>query len=328
MIASLRSAFAAALLGAAGLAALAGADARAEAAFGPLISPNALQELAAQPATAPVILDIRTGRDDQGRTPYQVGHVPGALAAPYGRFRGPAEDPGRLLTDEQLTSVLQSLGLQEGQRVVITHQGSNQSDFGAAARVYWTLKSAGFEELAILNGGVAAWVGSGLPLSTTPTTPIPSEITVSLAGTWLASRDDVLSVVEGRTRATLLDARPESFYKGQAAHGQASRPGTLPQARLFTHSGWFSSGPAIVDIDQARQLAERAGLTQTGDTLISFCNTGHWAATNWFALSELAGIEGVRLYPESMVAWSHAGLPMANTPSRLNHLWSTVRGWF
>ncbi len=44
---------------------------------------------------------------------------------------------------------------------------------------------------------------------------------------------------------------------------------------------------------------------------VSFCNTGHWAATNWFALSEMAGVKGVRLYPESMVGWTGAGLPVA-----------------
>jgi thiosulfate/3-mercaptopyruvate sulfurtransferase len=43
-----------------------------------------------------------------------------------------------------------------------------------------------------------------------------------------------------------------------------------------------------------------------GVPIVSFCNTGHWAATNWFVLSEVAGIEGVKLYPESMVGWTQA----------------------
>ncbi|MEL6481756.1 MAG: sulfurtransferase, partial [Pseudomonadota bacterium] len=42
-------------------------------------------------------------------------------------------------------------------------------------------------------------------------------------------------------------------------------------------------------------------------TVVSFCNTGHWAASNWFALSEIAEIEDVRLYPESMVGWHATG---------------------
>ena len=46
--------------------------------------------------------------------------------------------------------------------------------------------------------------------------------------------------------------------------------------------------------------------TRPEPCFVSFCNTGHWAATNWFVLSEIAGIEGVKLYPESMVGWTRS----------------------
>ena len=72
---------------------------------------------------------------------------------------------------------------------------------------------------------------------------------------------------------------------GDDAHGEAARPGTLPQSRYFTHSSWFGGGPAIIDAEAARALAEAEGYRRGTRTLISFCNTGHWAATNWFALS-------------------------------------------
>lgn len=41
-----------------------------------------------------------------------------------------------------------------------------------------------------------------------------------------------------------------------------------------------------------------------GTRTIAFCNTGHWAATDWFVLSELAGFEEVALYDGSMAEWS------------------------
>ena len=37
---------------------------------------------------------------------------------------------------------------------------------------------------------------------------------------------------------------------------------------------------------------------------ISYCNTGHWAAVVWFALSEQAGIPNVKLYDGGMVGWT------------------------
>src|SRR3546814_1433185 len=43
----------------------------------------------------------------------------------------------------------------------------------------------------------------------------------------------------------------------------------------------------------------------------------HWAATDWFALSEVVGQKNVRLYPASLAEWSqNAKLPMENVPGR------------
>jgi thiosulfate/3-mercaptopyruvate sulfurtransferase len=181
--------------------------------------------------------------------------------------------------------------------------------------------------LAILNGGVLAWSAAGLPLDRTAVTPERSTIEVAFSNEWLATEEDVLAVVAGDAQATLLDARPESFWAGREAHAEAARPGTLPQSEFFTHSNWFSGGPSIVDAAAARALAETAGYTDDAG-LISFCNTGHWAATNWFALSELAGIDNVRLYPESMVGWSNAGHEMANVPGPLRRVWQQITGVF
>lgn len=274
-------------------------------AFGPLVTADELAGLL--DTTDPLILDIRGDA-------YAEGHIEGAVSAPYGLFRGPAENPGQVPSEEKLTEVLRDLGVTVDRPVVITHQGSDETDFGAAARVYWTLKSSGVSDLAILNGGVGAWKAAGNTLSTEAVEPEESAITVSFSNEWLATEAEVLQVVEGEAQATLLDARPESFWAGKDAHAAAARPGTLPQSEYFTHSNWFSDDPTLIDAEAAAALAEEGGFT-ADETLISFCNTGHWAATNWFALSELAGLEDVKLYPESMVGWSQAGLPMENTPA-------------
>jgi thiosulfate/3-mercaptopyruvate sulfurtransferase len=285
----------------------------------PLIGPAELEEI--RTGADPLILDIR------GEA-YAEGHIPGAVHAPYPSFRGPADNPGQLLTDRQFTELFRSLGITYDRPTVVVHQGTDETDFGAAARVYWTLKSAGVSEIAILNGGMNAWTGDeSRDVTTEATIPQPSEVAVTFSDDWLATREDVLAVVEGKDEAKLLDARPEAFWAGEESHQAAARPGTLPQSEYFAHSGWFDSGPAIVDASAARDLAERNGFTDSAP-LISFCNTGHWAATNWFALSELAGLENVKLYPESMVGWSNAGLPMENVPGLLRNLWSSVSDAF
>lgn len=284
--------------------------------IGPLITPAELQGLIGT-EDAPLVLDIRGPA-------YEQGHVEGAISAPYALFRGEADNPGALVPVEELEARLQELGIIRDQPVVVVHQGNTDSDFGAAARVYWTLKSSGLDDLAILDGGAAAWAEAELPLETRINLPEPSEITVTFTDRWLATSDDVAEIISGESGARLFDARPASYFEGRESHPEAARPGTLPGAENLSHALWFR--------DETRTLAPEGALAEaasvgidTGDHVVTFCNTGHWAATEWFALSELAGVEDVRLYPESMVGWSQQGLPMENTPGLFSNLLSQLR---
>ena len=254
-----------------------------------------------------VVLDIRAPRH------FERGSIEGALNAPYASWRGPKNNPGQALTDDQLTERMQSLGLESTDRVVVVYHGANDTDFGAAARVYWTLKSAGLTELAILNGGLVNWVRSGNALSTDFGTAERSTQAFTLASDWMIDRQGVLDVVEGRADAQMIDARPAAFLQGKKKHPAASRAGTIAGTAQLTHSTWFDAkNPRQVGtIDEVIARAKAAGV-EDGQSrpIASFCNTGHWAATNWFALSELAGIENVKLYPESMVGWTNADQPV------------------
>ena len=42
-----------------------------------------------------IIFDIR-------HKGYEVGHLPGAISAPYSNFRGPQSNPGQLLAEQTL----------------------------------------------------------------------------------------------------------------------------------------------------------------------------------------------------------------------------------
>ncbi|MFN3661420.1 sulfurtransferase [Yoonia sp.] len=290
------------------------APAIAQTDFGPLVSAEALSTLVE--AGDVTVLDIRGDA-------YGEAHIPGAISGPYALFRGPADNPGALPAVADLEATLRSLGITTETAIVVVHEGTDETDFGAAARVYWTLKSSGVSDLAILNGGQRAWTLAELPTTDVATEPTPSSFDLDFSDQWLATTDEVVALVDSGS-ALLLDARPQSFWEGEDAHPSAARPGTLPQSQYFEHSNWFSSGPSIVNADAARQLAADQGFTGQ-EELVSFCNTGHWAATNWFALSELAGVENVKLYPESMVGYSQGGHQMANVPGVFRNLLNQFR---
>jgi thiosulfate/3-mercaptopyruvate sulfurtransferase len=253
---------------------------------------------------------------------YAAGHIPGAVAAPYPQFRGPQENPGQLRDVSELTATVQKLGVSADTPVVVVHQGSNASDFGAAARVYWTLKSLGVQDLAILNGGFAAWTGANLPSSTEASTVAASSFAPQWSNDWRATTDEIEALVaEGSAR--LIDARPESFFEGlQASSG---RPGTIRGAGNLAFETFFE-GSRVKPLAQVSSILASYP-QQSAPMTVSFCNTGHQAAVNWFIMSELQNVPNTRLYAESMTEWSLADRPMDNQPSRLKHYWQMTTDW-
>ena len=296
---------------------LVSASLSAATSFGPLVSPGDLSAELQQ--LDPVILDIRG--DD-----YTKGHIPGAISAPYALFRGPKENPGQMLDVATLEERFEALGLVIDKPVVIVPEGKTDTDFGAAARVYWTLKSSGFTDLSILNGGAAAWQAAGLSVDSNPVNPEPTELDISFSDEWTADTEAVSAVTRGEVDALLLDARPDDFYQGRKSHGAAARPGTLPGAENHVYTSFFEEGsPAMSGISDPASLREQLGIDD-GEEVVSFCNTGHWAATNWFALSEVAGIENVKLYPGSMVEYSNTDNEMQNTPGVVKNFLNKISG--
>ena len=288
----------------------------------PLLTPNELQNQLSDSSIR--VIDIRDPKS------YAANHIPGALNAPYGKWRGPATNPGELPALNKLTELVQGLGLTPESHAVVVSSGASDTDFGATARVYWTLKMLGLTELSILNGGMKAWQTAGLALSDKPSTVAKSDFQPSLNNDLLVTREQLIASVDA-DGAILVDARPADFFEGKTRHGAAKVPGTLEKAVNVEHSLWFKPGTSqVVDATQAKALAQKNNLADQPKEIVSFCNTGHWAATNWFVLSELVGDPDVKLYAGSMVDWSQApgALPMANVPNRFQQLVIDTKIWF
>jgi len=289
----------------------------------PLLTPA---ELAARlPQSGLRVIDIRSGKDEAGRTPYELGHIAGSIPAPYPLWRGPADNPGAVPPSAKLSALVQSLGIAADTPVVIVHEGSSATDFGAAARVYWTLKASGVRSLSILNGGVRDWRAAGHPLVTDPAPQVArSAFEARLDPGLVATRDEVKQALQS-SRGVLLDARPARYFNGETRHAAAATPGTIVGAKNVDNAVWFAHGNGtLLDAPAVQKIALDHGIDRSQPT-VSFCNTGHWAATNWFVLSEVLGQQNVSLYPESMVDWSRSGGAMAHVPSRLHQLWLQLK---
>lgn len=79
----------------------------------PLLTPAELKAQTTQ-ATPPRVIDIRDPAS------YGAQHIPGAVNAPYGKWRGPASNPGELPDLPRLTALVQSLGLTPTTHAVVS----------------------------------------------------------------------------------------------------------------------------------------------------------------------------------------------------------------
>lgn len=269
--------------------------------WSPLLEPAGLAEILDRSAEVRVLR--LTGE-------YEAGHIPGAVSTPYPRFRGPQDNPGQLPDLAGLRKLLQQAGVDADTPVVLVHEGSSAPDMGAATRVYWTLKSLGVEDLAVLNGGFSAWQAAQLPVSTEEVSVAATDYRPQWSDQWRVTTPELESIVRSEAPVRLVDARPEPYFQGQQS--SAARAGTIPGAENQSFSNWFDG----VRMKSAGEVSTLLSDEGSADGAVTFCNTGHLGSINWFVMNELAGMENTRLYAESVTEWAQADRPMDNEPQQ------------
>lgn len=265
---------------------------------GPLVSADDLLSSLDSP-NAPVLLDVRWRLGGPpGRQDYAEGHLPGAVyldldadlaAAPGEGGRHP------LPAAEDLQRVLREAGVRAG-RPVVAYDSDNGS---IAARVWWLLRWAGHDAVAVLDGGYAAWVAAGHPVTTDEVTPEEGDIDIHPGAMPVVDADEAAALAR---EGVLLDARAPERYRGDIEPIDP-RAGHVPGARNAPFTEHLRDGRW----KQAAELAERfeALGVRPGDPVGAYCGSGVTASSVVLAL-EAAGIttpeRPAALYAGS---WSH-----------------------
>lgn len=271
-----------------------------------------------------VVLDIRSAIDGGGAEVFAKAHIPGAVHSDYDKAgwrvtRGNV--PFMLPTVPELEKLIGETGIDEDSHVVIVPAGVHATDFGSAARTYWTLKVVGLKNVSILDGGIAAWQAAGNATESGAAKPSPKIFTASLDKRALAEAPEV-EKIEQSGGATLIDARPASFFSGKEKAPASKAYGHIPGAISLDSATFYDS--------KTNRLKPQAELAAIAATLppgpaVSYCNTGHWAATDWFVLSEVLGRKNVKLYAGSMVEWtSNASRPIDSARTKWDDLKKTL----
>ncbi|KKB84987.1 sulfurtransferase [Devosia limi DSM 17137] len=250
-----------------------------------------------------VVLDIRDLVN--GTDPYAAGHVPGAIAARYSEagWRAPVNNiPGMLPPVEQIEASIAALGVNDDSQVVIVPAGTNAAEFGGATRVYWTFKVLGHDAVTILDGGWAGWTKANGEVSTEASAAEAGDFKAEFRPELLAGVEEVTEAIE--SDANLIDARAVAQFIGQEKSGVVQALGHIPTAVNINFDKFYDAQNAsFASADTIAQLADAAGVGGKSD-FIAFCNTGHLASIAWFGLSEVEGLDNVRLYDGSMADWT------------------------
>ena len=257
-----------------------------------------------------VLIDLRNKIDGGSYETYLEGHIPSAVHSDYlkdGWRIGRDDVVGLLPEASQFEALARKLGVSGDSHVVLVPAGVGATDFGSSARAYWTFKVFGHDKVSILNGGYAGWkaaypnrVETGAPVA-----PAPGDFTAVFQPQGYVTTEQVRQIVDAGKGTTLLDGRTREQFLGDAKHPKAASGGRIPGAELL-----FQEHAYDVSTNRLKSVAELE--TVYGDLdpdlpIVSYCNTGHWAATNWFVLSEMLGHDDVKLYDGSMVEWTVDG---------------------
>jgi thiosulfate/3-mercaptopyruvate sulfurtransferase len=177
----------------------------------PLIDAPALAAALAG-ASPPTLLDVRWRLGGPAAVgEYAAGHLPDAvfldldsqLCGPPGPGgRHPLPDPARL------AAVLRAAGVRQDHPVVIYDGGEST----AAARAWWTLRWAGQAQVRVLDGGYAAWVAAGQPVTSVPPDPVPGDFTARPGG---MPELDAAGAATLAAEGMLVDARAPERYRGE-----------------------------------------------------------------------------------------------------------------
>lgn len=271
-----------------------------------LIEPK---DLAKEVNDGAVILDLRTRQPSNDLT-----ILPNSISSPFSEWRGPAENPGSVLTQSHANTLFGGLGIQLEDRIILATSGENNSAFGAAARAFWDLTSFGFHNVGILHGGVASYKKANHAFAESYDIPKFISLSLNFDSTFYASSSDLLKVIEGSDSIQLLDARPQSWHDGKKWHAASLSPGTLEGSKVVDYRKFFQS-PDTSRLKSVNEISNLLKIADIRDDNISFCESGWWSAGNWFIINNLSGFTKSRLYPEGRIHWSRNKLPQVNVPT-------------
>jgi thiosulfate/3-mercaptopyruvate sulfurtransferase len=238
---------------------------------------------------------------EPGLKTFLEGHIPGAdFLDLQGEFSDKSARHWFMMPKDlaQLEAAFARHGIGEGVRVVLYSIGSMMW----STRFWWMLRALGFDNAAVLDGGLDKWKAEGRPIESGEAKGHPPAIFKARPRPELFVDSKATRAAIGDSGVVTVNALGPQFHKGLEP-SRYGRPGRVPgsvnvsAATLVDPATKAFTTPA----DAAAKL-EAQGVTKD-KKIICYCGGGISATVDLFLLHQL-GYDDITLYDASMGEWA------------------------
>ena len=146
------------------------------------------------------------------KTEYLGEHIPGALFFDIDDLSDDKTTlPHMLPSTVKFSSRMKKMGIGDGARIVVY----DSTGIFSAARVWWTFRAMGHQDVAVLNGGLKKWKAEGRALDDGPAPKRSERHYTPLQNTQLIRDLDEMKALIAKPGAQIVDARPAARFEGK-----------------------------------------------------------------------------------------------------------------
>jgi len=229
---------------------------------------------------------------------YELVHIPGAVFFDIDEIADETSDlPHMLPSPIKFASRVRKLGLGDGSRIVVY----DSSGILPAARVWWTFRAMGHEDVVVLDGGLPKWIAEGRPVEDGAVTAQERHFTPRFQADIVRSLDQIKRNLE-TGREQVIDARAAGRFTGQDPEPRAGlRGGHIPGSRNIPLSAMLAPDGTMLAADRLAGVFQAAGV-DIAKPVAATCGSGITAAVVALALARL-GRPRSAVYDGSWTEW-------------------------
>jgi thiosulfate/3-mercaptopyruvate sulfurtransferase len=235
-----------------------------------------------------------------GRHSFEAAHIPGAdFLDLQGEFSDQSTEIRFMMPAvAQLEAAFGRHGIAANSRVVVYSIGSAMW----ATRFWWMLRSLGFENVSVLDGGFDKWKAEGRAIEVGPAKFYPPAIfTAKPQRGYFVDKNQVLAASADRD-TIVVNALVPQFHKGQEP-GRYGRPGRIPGSVNVSAATLFDpETKAFIPLAEAEKKFAAAGIGKD-KRVVAYCGGGISATLDLFVLHRL-GHDDLTLYDGSLAEWA------------------------